>query len=62
MNMTFQSWGAGVISLSVAAGVACVFRVELMIWMEAVVVDRDRDRDGGSGNSNNEQWERFEKW
>jgi hypothetical protein len=30
-NMTVQSWGVGVISLSVAAGVACVFRVGLMI-------------------------------
>jgi hypothetical protein len=30
-NMTFQSWGVGMISLGVAAGVARVFHVGLMI-------------------------------
>jgi hypothetical protein len=44
MNMTFQIWGVGIISLGIAVGVAWVFRVGLMIWM--VVVDRDRDRGG----------------
>jgi hypothetical protein len=53
MNMIFQVLGAGMISLSVVAGVACVFRVGLMIWMAAVAVDSDSDSD--SGNSNNKQ-------
>jgi hypothetical protein len=56
MNMTSQDLGAGMISLGVAAGVACVFRVGLMILMTAVAVDRDRDRGGGgdNGDSNDE--------
>jgi hypothetical protein len=38
MNMTFQVLGAGMSSLSVVAGVACVFRAGLTIL-----------NDGGSG-------------
>jgi hypothetical protein len=61
MNMTFQALGVGMISLSVVAGVACIFRAGLMIWMAAVVVDGDGDGDGGggrdSGNGNNKQQE-----
>jgi hypothetical protein len=45
-NMTFQVLGAGMISLGVAAGVACVFHVGLVILMAAVVVDGD----GGGGD------------
>jgi hypothetical protein len=47
-NMTFQIWGARMISPGVAAGVAWVFCVGLTIW--TAVVDRDRDRDGGDGD------------
>jgi hypothetical protein len=56
-NMTFQSWGVGVISLSVAAGVVYVFCAGLMIWMVAVDGDGDGDRGGSGdgGNGNNEQ-------
>jgi hypothetical protein len=39
----------GMISLSVAAGVTCIFRAGLMIWMVVVAVDR-----GSGGNNNNE--------
>jgi hypothetical protein len=46
-------------TLSVVAGVACIFHVGLMIWTVAVVVDGDGDGDGGGngdgGNGNNEQ-------
>jgi hypothetical protein len=56
--MTFQVLGAGMISISVAAGVTCIFHVGSMIWMAAVAVDGDGDGDGGNGgdggNSNNE--------
>jgi hypothetical protein len=54
-NMTFQVLWAGMISLSVAAGVTCIFHVRLMIWTAAVAVDGDGDGDGGGGNSNNKQ-------
>jgi hypothetical protein len=37
--MTFQVFGAGMISLGVAAGVACIFRAGLMILMAATVND-----------------------
>jgi hypothetical protein len=45
-NMTFQVLGAGMISLGVAAGVACVFHAGLMILTAAVVVDGGGDRGG----------------
>jgi hypothetical protein len=44
-NMTFQVLGTGMISLGVAAGVACVFRAGLMILTAAVAVDGDGDDD-----------------
>jgi hypothetical protein len=51
--MTFQDLGVGMISLGVAAGVACVFRVGLMILTTAVAVDGGRD--DGNGNDENDK-------
>jgi tetrahydrodipicolinate N-succinyltransferase len=51
MNMTFQDLGAGMISLGVAVGVACVFHAGLMILTTAVAVDRD----DGDGNDENDK-------
>jgi hypothetical protein len=48
-NVTFHVLGAGMISLGVVAGVACIFRAGLMISTVAVAVDRDGDG-GGSGD------------
>jgi hypothetical protein len=48
--MTFQVLGAGMISLGVAVGIACVFHVELMILTGAVVVDREGGGGGDSGD------------
>jgi hypothetical protein len=54
-NMTFQVLGAGMISLGVAVGVACVFHAGLMILTTAVAVDRDRDRGGSGDNGDGER-------
>jgi hypothetical protein len=53
MNMTYQVLGAGMISLGVVVGVACIFCVGLMIfrwrwWVEAETVN----------NENGEKWQR----
>jgi hypothetical protein len=54
-NVTFQVWGAGMISLGVAAGNTFVFRVGFDdFWMAAVVVDRDGDGDGGGGGDSSD--------
>jgi hypothetical protein len=48
--MTFQDLGVGMISLGVAVGVTCAFRVGLMILTMAVAVDRD----GGGGGDDSD--------